>query len=73
MSPVMCHLSPVTCHLLIMPTATASDLPPARFPIMHSKAVSKDPKTHFFKHKKIMQRYSKSRIRETESLDRCGS
>ena len=30
-SPDTCHLSPVTCLLSPMPTARATDLPPANF------------------------------------------
>ena len=33
---VMCHLSPVTCHMSLKPAATAMDPSPARFPTMHN-------------------------------------
>ena len=53
-SGVMCHdvsyvtwlVSPVTCHLSLTLTATATDPPPANSPSMYSKLVRKDPKTH---------------------------
>ncbi len=35
MSHVTCHMSHVTCHLSPMPTATATDPPPANSPTMH--------------------------------------
>ena len=49
-SHVTCRVSPVTCHLSLTPTAAATDPPPAKFPIMHSRLVSKDTITP-----KIMQ------------------
>ena len=36
--------SPVICHLSLMPKATATDLPPANSPTMHSRMVGKDQK-----------------------------
>ena len=38
----MCHMSSATCHL--SPTPTATDPPPANFPIMHNRLVHKDQK-----------------------------
>ena len=38
-SGVMCqvlHVSLVTCHMSLAPTATATDSPPANFPNIHS-------------------------------------
>ena len=50
-SGVTRHVSPLTCHLWITPTATATDPPNANSPIMHSRLVCKEPKT-----KKIQKR-----------------
>ena len=52
MSHITCHMSHVrfriesqiTCHLSLMPTATALYLPPANFPFMHSRLVPKTSK-----------------------------
>ena len=43
-SCVTCCVSPVTCHMSLMPTATFTDPPPANFPNIHIRLVSKDPK-----------------------------
>ena len=48
LSCVMCCMSHVTCHLSLTPTASDTDPPPANSPILQSKLVCKDPKTHFF-------------------------
>ena len=45
MSPVICCMSPVTCHLSLTPTVTAIDPPLANSPTMHSRLVCKYPKT----------------------------
>ena len=52
MSGVRCHLSlvtccvlPVTCHLPLMPTATATIPPTANSPTIHSRLVRKDTGT----------------------------
>ena len=37
MSGVRCHLSPVTFHMSLNPTTTATDPPPANSPTMHSR------------------------------------
>ena len=44
----MCHMSDVTCHLLLTPTATATDPPPANSPTMHSRLVHQDKKVCFW-------------------------
>ena len=36
MSPVICHVLPVTCHLSITLTATATDPPPANTPSLYT-------------------------------------
>ena len=41
---VVCRRSPVTCHLSLMPKATATDPPPANSPAMHRRMVGKDQK-----------------------------
>ena len=41
-SCVVCHMSPVSCHLSLTPTVTATDPPPANSPTMHSSLVCKD-------------------------------
>ena len=40
-SCVICCVSRVTCHLSLTPTATATDPPPASYPIMHSRLFHK--------------------------------
>ena len=51
-SCVMCHVSPdpVTCHISLMPSATATDPPPDNLPTMDSRFVpengQKDPKIY---------------------------
>ena len=42
---VACCLSPVTCHLSLMPQTSATNTPPANSPIIHSRLVCKDLKT----------------------------
>ena len=39
---VRCHMSRITCHLPLMPTATATDPAPAHSPTMHSRLVCID-------------------------------
>ena len=41
---VMCHLLPVTCHVKLTQTATATDPPPANSPTMHGRVIHKHPK-----------------------------
>ena len=41
-SCVMCHVLPVTCHMSLMPTATAMDPPPANSPTMQDDATDLD-------------------------------
>ena len=41
----MCHVSPVTSHLYITPTATVTDPPRAKSPNMHTRLVCNEPKT----------------------------
>ena len=53
----MSQVSPIKCHLSLMPTATATDPPPPKSPTMHSMLVCQDRtqqlkknvKTHLFK------------------------
>ena len=45
MAFVTLHLSPVTCHLSLMPAAT--DPPPANSPTMHSMLASKNQKLKY--------------------------
>ena len=53
-SHVTCPVLRVTCHLSLTPIAKATDPPPAKSPIMHSRLVGKDPKTQkMAKRKKI--------------------
>ena len=53
----MCHVLHVTSNLSLMPTATATDKPPANSPILLSRLVCKDPKTEEnFKTKKIIEK-----------------
>ena len=61
MSCVRCHLSPVTCHLSLTPTATSTDPPTAYSPTMHSRLVHQD-KNHnppIFQNTKIGQNFPK--------------
>ena len=44
MSLVICHIKCFACHLSLMPSATATDPPPANSPTMHSRLVWKYPK-----------------------------
>ena len=54
---VMCLVSYVACHLLLMSTAKATDPPPANSPIMHSRLVRKDPEPEkISKHKKSLEK-----------------
>ena len=48
MGRVTCHRSPVTCHLSLTPTATATDPPPTNSPIMHLKMQSKNIKKNCY-------------------------
>ena len=51
------RLSPVTCHLSLTPTATATYLASANSPTMHSRLVRKDPRTQTnFKTRKIIKK-----------------
>ena len=57
-SYVTCHLSPepVTCHLSLKLTATATDPPHTNSPIMYRRLVCKDPQnTKHFKTPKIIK------------------
>ena len=48
MSCVKCRVSHVTCHMLLTPTARATDPPHANSPTMHSRMVCEYPKINFF-------------------------
>ena len=47
MCHMLCHVSPITCALLIVPTATVADPPAAYSPTMHSSLICKDPQQNY--------------------------
>ena len=47
-SVVSCLVTPVTCHMSLTQTATATDPSPANSPTMHSRIICKDPKNLLF-------------------------
>ena len=49
----MCLVSPATCHLLLAPTAIATDPPPTNSPIVHSRLVAKLNNLIWFQMQKI--------------------
>ena len=55
-SHVLNCLSPVTCHMPLMPTATATDPTPANSPTKHSRLVRKDREklNNFFSEGRIL-------------------
>ena len=56
MSGVMCCLTSFTCHLSLMPTATATNPPTANSPIIHSRLVcNEEKKQKKFKTQKNLQ------------------
>ena len=48
-SCIVYHMSPVTCHMRLTPTATATDPAPANSPTIYSRMDCKDPQIYFFR------------------------
>ena len=61
-SRVTCHKSCVACHLSLLPTATATDPPPADSPTMHNRLVLKDQTTQTIKNSKSHQNRKTTKI-----------
>ena len=61
---VRCRLSPVTCHMSLMPTATAKDPPPVNSPTMHSRMVLEEKK----KEKWVIKDHIRGRIANSEKM-----
>ena len=59
--PKMCPISPVTCHLSLTPTATATEHFAANSPIMHCRLICKE-------HKKKLTQKTLKKNRQTKTL-----